>query len=475
MNHSRSRSEPLVVGLLAACLYAATGARDVLWGDPTKLVLATHDFVFSLNQQAHVGSTLWARLFAWLPLEPYAWRTQIASAAASGVAFGFGHALLLGTGVSPRSARIGSAAAIVCHTIWFVSAMTESYAPALAVLALALWLVRARRLPFCAGFCLGAGALVHVLCLFSLPALLHGVWRSRLGRAGALRAAAGAALGFGLPVLAVAGIAAPRIGGASLSWVELTQRYADFQLPARNAPLLLGYLVYNFVGPALVLLVLGFLRMSPQQRTTGLLLVGAHYLVALFWMTQRSFLIPVPVYFACALPIALGAESLCAGRARAASLLLLATLATPILVYLATPAIVARLSLQSGIRDVPYRQELAYFCRPWKCGERSARTYLEALRPVLPERALVVGDFTTLSPLWYAQAVEGWRADLALYSIDQQSSERIEARLQAACASGVRVFVLDDETFLRLPRSSQPRERVPVAAVEQLSELLEIR
>jgi len=39
----------------------------------------------------------------------------------------------------------------------------------------------------------------------------------------------------------------------------------------------------------------------------------------------------------------------------------------------------------------------------------------------------------------------------------------------------VRVFVLDDETFLRLPRSSQPRERVPVAAVEQLSELLEIR
>src|SRR5258706_877968 len=288
------RFEPLAVGLLAALLYAASGARDVLWGDPSKLALATHDLVFSLSPENHLGSILWARLFALLPLEPYALRTHLSSAAASGIAFGLGHSILLGMGIRHRSARIGIAAAVVCHTIWSVSCITESYGPALAVLALAAWLASSKPRPFWAGLTLGAGTLVHVICVFSAPALLYACRRDRAGPSGALRAAFGVALGCALPVLAAALLAPPGTGGAQFSWVEVTLRHADWRLPAHNAPLLLGYLVYNFVGPALLLVSLGLHRMSSQQRTTALLLAGAHYAVALLWMPQRSYPIPVP-------------------------------------------------------------------------------------------------------------------------------------------------------------------------------------
>jgi hypothetical protein len=461
------RFEPLAVGLLAALLYAATGAHDVLWGDPAKLAQAAYDCAFSLDPQAHFGNSLWARLFALLPLESYAWRTQLASAAAGGIAFGLGYSVLLELGLSRAAARIGIAAAVCCHTIWFVSAMTESYSAALALLGLAAWLARVRQRPLLAGLVLGAGFLVHVICLFSLPALVHALWSGRGGRASALRAAAGAALGCGVPALAVFLLASRQPGGASSDWVELTRLYSDWRLPAHNAPLLLGYFAYNFAGPALVFCALGLRRMDRAQLTTGLLLAAAHYAVALFWIPQRSYLIAVPVYYACALPIALGAEATLAARAPWRTLL--ATIGTPVLVYFATPWIVDRLPVQPHIRDVPFRSEANYFYQPWKCGESGARRSIEAVGSALPERALVVGDFSTLTPLWYAQRVEGWRADLELYTVDQRSSEQIEARLETAREHGQRIFVLDRETLGRIPGA---QEHVDVAGVEQLSELV---
>jgi hypothetical protein len=150
------------------------------------------------------------------------------------------------------------------------------------------------------------------------------------------------------------------------------------------------------------------------------------------------------VYLAAAWPIALGAEAvLSAGRANL-RLLLLSLAAVPPCVYAAAAA-VGRPYMSSFARDIAYRDESATFLTPWGPGAHTARAYIEDVGRVVEPDALVVGDFTLLTPLEYAQRVEGWRPDVTLFSVDHRSLAAIGDALDRCLAQDRTVYLLEAE------------------------------
>lgn len=453
------------MALLATLLYALTGARDVLWGEPTKLALLLHAFDLDLAQWTHAGSLLLVWPFTHLPFLSFAHRVHLASAVMSGAALGLVHATLLRVGATGRGALCGVAAAALAHTIWMVSAMAENYAPVLLILACAAWLAVARRAPLLSGVVLGFGVVAHPICTFGLPAFALGVHRAGRAR-GVARLLLGLALGWAAPTLALS--RGDPIGEAG--WGAVLERYTSPSLALGNAAVLAALGAYNFAGPALVLLFAGLRRLQPGERRLVLLFALVHYAVALFWIPQRAVFIPTPVYLAAAWPIALGAEAvLGSGRIGARALLAL-LLAVPPVVY-AAASVAGRPFAHRIIRDVAYRDESAIFFAPWGAGAHPARTYVEDVGTAVEGNALLLGDFTLLTPLQYAQAVEGWRPDVTLFSVDHRTEAEIGAEIDRALGLGRPVSLLEPSLDQGSDAARARGTLVPVAGAERLHRL----
>jgi hypothetical protein len=422
-----------LVALAAVVFYALTGARDVLWGEPTKLALLMHDFRLDLAQWTHAGSLLLLWPFTKLPLENFAQRTHLASGVMSAIALGFLHATLRRLALAPAAVLVAVVSVAVAHTVWLVSAVAENYAPVLLILSFAAWLGVARRLHWAAGVVLGFGTVAHSITLFGLPAIGLCVWRER-GRRAVAGLVLGIALGWAAPTFALSS-GDPL---AEAGWGSVLERYASPTRMAANAAVLAAFLLYNFAGPALVLLGLGLRALPRRLWLPALLFAAVHYTVALMWIPQRAIFIPTPVYLALAYPIALGAERLLARRPRLFTPALLALVLVPVSVY----ALAGRVRVPSAVRDIPYRDEAAYLLTPWKGPSSTARRYIEDAGATLALGALVLGDFTLLTPLQYAQAIEGWRPDVALYTVDHEDQATISAEVERALGHGRPVYLL---------------------------------
>jgi hypothetical protein len=455
-----------LVALAAVLLFVLTGARDVLWGEPTKLALLLFDFDLDLAQWKHAGSLLLAWPFTQLGFLPFAQRVHLASAVMGGAAIGLVHATLLRVGVSPRGALAGVVAVACAHTIWMVSAMAENYAPVLLILSLSAWLAVARPGLIACGAVLGFGAVAHPICLFGVPALAFMVVRQRGVRATA-GLAAGLAAGWLLPALWLA--RGSPLGGSG--WGMVLERYADPALVPRNAALLGGLFAYNFAGPALVLLALGLRQLAPGARLSLLLFALAHYAVALAWIPQRALFIATPVYLAAAWPIALGAEAVLASGRASLRVLLLSLAVAPPCAY-AVASVVARPWVSGLARDLAYRDESATFLTPWGPGAHSARAYIEDVGRVVEPDALLVGDFTLLTPLEYAQRVEGWRPDVTLFSVDHQSRAAIGAVLDRCLAEDRPVYLLEAELELGTQAAAERGALTPLSWMGGLQRLV---
>ena len=453
------------MALLATFLYALTGARDVLWGEPTKLALLLHAFDLNLAQWTHAGSLILVWPFTHLPGLSFAHRVHLASAVMSGSALGLVHATLLRIGITGRAALCGVAAAALAHTIWMVSAMAENYAPVLLILACAAWLAAARRAHLVSGLVLGFGAVAHPICTFGLPAFALGVLRAGRAR-GVLLLLLGLAVGWAAPTLALSrGDPLEEAG-----WGAVLERYTNASLALGNAAVLGALFAYNFAGLALVLLLVGLRRMPREQRRLALLFALAHYAVALVWIPQRAVFIPTPVYLGAAWPIALGAEAVL-GSGRVGTRLLLALLvAVPPAVY-AAAAVAGRPFAHRIIRDVAYRDESAIFFAPWGAGAHPARAYVEDIGAALEPDALLIGDFTLLTPLQYAQEVEGWRRDATLLSVDHRSAAEIGAEIDRALAAGRPVYLLEPELEVGGDAARARGTLAPVPGAERLHRL----
>lgn len=466
------RLEPAAAALLALILYIATGAPDVVWGDPAKLTLYVWRLNWSLDQSVHLGALLWAWPFSFLPLEPFALRITLASAAASAVAIGFFHAILLRHLTNHWAARTGTAVLALSHTFWFVSTITESYPVVMLSLAVAGWLLTVQNRPLAAGVAAGAGALANALTLFGTPAVIWWLW-VRERKAGApTRFIGGIAAGAAVPVLLLLPLLPAQPVSTGARWLEVFQTYTGWSLPAKNLPLLMAYLAYNFAGPALLLALHGWHGLARRERKAFLLFAATHYLFALFYLPQRAYLIPLPVYLAVAYLAARGADRWLGSHRGRTAALFMATLVFPVMVYSAAPIALASAPVPGVIRDAPFRDELAYYFRPWKHGEQSARHYIETIGSLIPKDAVITGDFTILTPLIYASRVEGWRPDCLLETVDHKNPDQIEALIEQHLAAGRRVFLLDDEPFYH-PEKLRARWELVPAGAESLREIRE--
>ena len=465
------RFESMIASLVVFALYAATLAPDVLWGDPTKLTLYLHESNVTLDQDAHVGTLAWSWLFAQLPFGTFVQKLHLSSAVATALATGLLHSTLRNANIGRAAAWIAVLAIAVAHTVWFVSVMIESYATSLLALSLMTWLLVVRRSTLGAGSVLGLSWIIHPLTLLSLPAIAIVLWQQPSGRRACLRFAVGLLAGAIVPLIVL-----PIVPGArpdsGLGWESVLSTYTSWSLPMRNTPYLFAYLIYNFVGPALLLIFFGWRRMSVKQRHAGWLLLVAHMGFGVFYLPSRAFLIPLPLYFAATYPIALGTDALLK-RWRLSPWILAASVAlTPPATYAAGAALLGVLGLPSIVRDAPFRNEATYYLQPWKFGENSARRYVECLGDKIGSGALVVGDFTILMPLHYAQKVEAWRPDITLWSVDHRSADEIVAHLQSALRYHRRLYLLDDEPGYHIRALRHLDKLQPVANMPSLQELV---
>ncbi len=474
---ARARLEPALAGLLAFALYAPTCARDILWGDPAKLTLYVRSLNISLDQGAHAGAVLWAWPFSLLPLEPYAFRITLASVTAGAITVGFLHAILLRSVNDRWAARTATAAFAVSHTFWLVSTMAESYAPALLAITLGIWCLTSLNRPVLAGVILGAGTYVHILCLFSVPAIAVYI----LGSNGK-RNRKDAGLFLAILTLALATIfllMAPIVhqdsaGDNAFRWGNDFAHFTGTPLAVKNAPLLAGYYLYNFASPALLLIAVGLKTLDRRGIRIAAAVAATHFGFALSYLPQRAYLIPLPAYLASGFLVARGAETVLKSRQRLQPFLLAGVIAFPAVTYLTAPIVLRSTGLPSIVRHAPMRDELNYFLRPWKFSESSARRYIEAVGTATPDGSTVIGDFTLLMPLLYANSAERFQPRTRWITVGGENPETLINSIEQSLNGGRRVFLLDSQPYYFTGELLKRWELVP-AGVEALTEVVTSR
>ena len=423
-----------MAAVAAFVVYAATSARDVQWGDPAKLTLYVWRFNLSLDQDVHLGSLVWAWPFSHLPIGSFAFRVTLASVCASAIAAGFLHAMLLKRSTSPWAARTGTASFVVSHTFWFVSTMPESYpVSVLCIMVAALagpqpepaggsW-SRARR----RGPCQRAHALRHSRSGVVALAATRQARRSRTFSCWNRRRRRNSRADR------VFTLSRARQRRQRLSGRACVRAYISWRAPAQNLPLLVAYFVFNFVGPALFLIAKGVKHIDRDDRIAFLILAAVHYGVALLYLPQRAYLIPLPLYLAAAWLVTAGADDFIRRHRPSRSWIMFASVvAAPPIVYATTATMLVGVRLPSVVRHAPFRDERRFYLEPWKNGEDSARRHITALDRAVPDGSAVIADFTILMPLLYAHRVEGWKPGFQLEMVDGRSADSILASYRGA-------------------------------------------
>ena len=167
--------------------------------------------------------------------------------------------------------------------------------------------------------------------------------------------------------------------GRSLSVINLAQQLFTLQTPARDAALWIAFLGYNFVGVAVLLCVLGAVRLWRGQRATlgGILLI---YVTSAWFVFDSQlpdqYKYYIPSYLALSLLVGPGylvVEQWLRGRnepVRLAAMLLPALMSIPMLTYHFAPQVLhsAGVSTLLDVRNLPYRDALDYYLQPSRRG-----------------------------------------------------------------------------------------------------------
>ncbi|MCU0293376.1 MAG: hypothetical protein MUF10_15520 [Thermoanaerobaculaceae bacterium] len=389
----------------ALVLYGLSAARGPMWGDPSKLtVYAFAGYVPSLNPGDHPGWTvlawLWVRLT--VGVDPVL-SLHLLSAVAGAAVVALLHRLVGEATGEARPADGAAAVALVALPLWWVSAVAESYAPALA-LGLAGCLVsrrRSRALGVVAGAMAGLGAAAH---LFSL--VVSGPWlAAQRGRRGAVLL--GGVLGLAPVWLGVLGVPVDPLtghragGGGSFGW-----HLATFLRPAAMLTGAAGLVavVALALGPAGLRGVWWRRGASPHPSprlacaVLGLFAIGLTGYVPYRLPWMAGFLV---VGVLLVRPPDLG---------RLARWLHLATQAG-LLVLL--PWALARLGREDlHLRRLPERSNAWYFLCPVKSFESGPQRYARALLAAAPPDAVVLADFNPGAVLRLVQQEARLRPDV---------------------------------------------------------------
>jgi hypothetical protein len=212
----------------------------------------------------------------------------------------------------------------------------------------------------------------------------------------------------------------------------------------RQVVLSAAYLVLNFPTPALLLLVPGFaaLRSGPPGpvRATVAMLLVVHLVWAVRYDVADQYTFFIPSIVLLAVVIGLGAHRFLQRRARSWRVALVAAALMPAVVYVPLPDMARRLGVNLGVsRTVPYRDEYAYFLRPWITGYRGAEHFAREADQTVRDGAVLFADGTTARPIHYRQLTGAWRHQVRVYppapGADRSIPTPTEQVLQAELAA----------------------------------------
>ncbi len=451
----------VAAGLAALTLYAVTGARGAEWQDS-----GIHQYRILTGRLEHpAGLALVHPLHYWLgrmalavPVGDPLHRLNLLSGVAGAVGVGVLAGLVTRLTVRASAGLFAGATLAVAHSYWQMSAITETYTVAAALLtiewALLAAYVRTTRLRWLvAVFAVnGLHTADHLLGLLSLATygvlLIEGVVRRRVppGWVAACAVAwmAGAAPYWVLVVQA---------GAASGEWVA-TMRSALFgggtgspgweaavlNVHPTGRQLLMALLAlgYCFPSAALPLGVYGLMRRVTSRRRLWRRVLRAQTVIIVVFVARYSikdvYTYFVPVCAVVALWVGIGAGALLRPRQRRSAssppirgrsagagqgrrlgpgnrepgtgnrgprpalvlAVLLLNVALPPAMYAAFPRLAeARGWLRGQMRDVPLRNEYDYLLQPWRAGANSPRALAAAAFDAAGDDGWVLADSTT--------------------------------------------------------------------------------
>jgi hypothetical protein len=418
----------------ALVLYWLTGARGLIWADPSKLTLyALAGYFPSLNPGDHAGWTILA--WSWLHVvggDPVVAAHRL-SAVAGALAVGFAALLVLARTGDRARANTTAALLVVALPLWWAAAVAETYALALAAtLAGALVLQVASRgwRWWVAGLVWGLAFAMHAMSIFLIVPL---AWEAVGTRAWRLLPAAfvGSAplwlAVFGGPRDPLTGFAASGVSTWRWHW----EAFLALARAPKNAAVLAALLLYALGVFGAVALWRG--RREPRGSAVWAWSLGALSLLLLTYAPYRLHLMVafLLVGLVLALPVRLPAW----GR--------LGHVLFQALLYLAVPAALTVAGRQNlGVRVLPGRNNAFYFLCPLKGVSGSAPeaadaahapsglrstvrrwgrelepgtgTYLARFGVCVPAGvpAVVLADFNPGAVLRLAQVAQGWRPEL---------------------------------------------------------------
>ena len=446
----RSRSDLLIVlGLVAGglCLYAATLAPTVLWGDDATLQLAAVDGQLRASAGSHPAWVALAHLLSALPIRELAYRVNLLSALAGAATLGLFYLILRAVPVSRPAGILATLAFAVSHTFWAHAVRAEVYTLTLATMGLmvvaGLYWQRTGQDRYLAleGGAIGLALTTHVLALLYLPAL---AWlliarRRQLTRRGliALIVSALAAL---LPLTYLLWRDAQRMHWellAALRWALFTFEGYDFgsSIFRLSAATLVSdaaqwalFLGYQFAGPALLLGLAGMVLSWRRLHRDVAIFLAVLYLVpaafAFSYQVGDRYVFFLPSYLAFGIWLGIGIDALLGAwhTRRAGSPasalpvgLAIVLLAVPVSTYRLTPDVMAHLGLtfRQG-RPAPGPNSRYLLLWPPKAGYTDARRYAEAALASAPADALLLADPSLAAPIQYLQRTENKRPDVTV-------------------------------------------------------------
>lgn len=424
------RSPRYAAGWFAAsvALYGISAARVPMWADSSKLTLyALHGYFPSLNPGDHPGWSVIARI--WLALVPWldpARATHLLSALAGAAAVALTFTLVLHWSRELGRAHTAAALLLVSHSLWWCSALTESYSTALALALAAAVLADSTSFGgrLAGGVSFGLAFATHPFSIvITVPALARR-WRDISLWLGTVAGTAPVWLGvFGVPLDPLTG---HRAGGSgSLGWHVKVFLHPTHALLGLAAVAALVALNLGPLGIAALVRKRPAQRLHPSPRLAVLTLAGYVVLVSSYSLFRLHVMV---LFLIAGLLLTVGPRL--PARMRTVHVVLQAAL------YLALPLAVGLAGHPDlGVRRLPHRNNAWYFLCPVKVLDDGPQLYARSLLDAAPPDATIVSDFNPGSVLALTRELSRTRPDLDL--LPTAVDEALAAPDPAAALAGV--------------------------------------
>jgi Protein O-mannosyl-transferase TMEM260-like len=440
-----SEVAPLLLFAGTLAFYVVHLCPTTTWGDTAGLHHAV-DRPLSVGARGYPLFILLERLVRGFPTDDFFYNANLLTAFLGALTVVTLYAAILKLTTSPFAAACGAVSFGVAHTVWTYAVITEVYTLNHLVMAAMLWLLLEFRdgkrwaLPLLL-LIAGLGTGHHRLLGFmAVPVLLFvGIYWRRLTPGIVIASLLTFVMGAAPLIVLLDRALTEGMPPGKLAWFYLTGDISKSLFNAdpgdfvKSAGLYGAYLAFNFVGPAILLAVAGFVSLFRLDRVVLAVLAIVFLMYSIFSIGYRHHGIWVAYNTHSFLPVAvlvgLGAAAwrrrFSGAAAPTVAVLLLATAIVPFATYRLLPSILDRLEARP-FNVVDSARFHRWYLDPSKQGDTSAPDTARAIFAAVPDDAIVLGDWGVIALLRLIRDHDGLSDSIRL---DLYGGQRLDRRL----------------------------------------------